>query len=58
MLFTVSSTGGLSRNPYSTLDFKMPTKKSAKQENSILFMNSILYNGKMRVEKPDINSGV
>jgi hypothetical protein len=31
--------------------FKNPhKKKSAKQENSSLFMNSILYNGKMRVE--------
>jgi hypothetical protein len=31
-------------------DFKNPYKKSVKQENSSLFMNSILYNGKMRVE--------
>ncbi len=30
--------------------FKNTYKKSAKQENSSLFMNSILKNGKMRVE--------
>ncbi len=30
--------------------FKIPDKKSAKKENSSLFMNSILKNGKMRVE--------
>jgi hypothetical protein len=30
--------------------FKKPYKKSAKQENSCLLMNSILYNGKVRVE--------
>jgi hypothetical protein len=30
--------------------FKNPYKKSAKQENSSLFMKSILLNGKMKVE--------
>ncbi len=30
--------------------FQNPYKKSMKQENASLFMNSILYNGKMRVE--------
>jgi hypothetical protein len=33
-----------------TLVLKIHTKKSAKQENSSLFMNSILWKGKMRVE--------
>jgi hypothetical protein len=31
-------------------DFKDSHKKSTKQENSSLFMNSILYNEKMRAE--------
>jgi hypothetical protein len=35
--------------PYSTLVLKILTKKSAKQENWSLFMNSILWNGKMGV---------
>ncbi len=30
--------------------FQDPYQKSAKQENSRLFMNGILWNGKMRVE--------
>jgi hypothetical protein len=34
----------------STLVLKIHTKKSTKQENSSLFVNSILYKGKMRVE--------
>jgi hypothetical protein len=38
------------RKPYSFLVFKILTKKSAKQENSSLFMNIILKNEKMRVE--------
>ncbi len=50
MLVTVPSTGGLDRKPYSSPGFKIPLKKSAKQENSSLFMKSILYNGKIRVE--------
>jgi hypothetical protein len=32
----------LKRKPYSSLVLKIPTKKSAKQENSNLFINSIL----------------
>jgi hypothetical protein len=32
----------ISRTPYSSLVLKIPTKKSAKQENSSLFINSIL----------------
>ncbi len=41
MLFTVPSTA----------DFKENHTLSAKQENLSLFMNSILWNGKMRIEK-------
>jgi hypothetical protein len=45
------STGGFQRKPYSTLStLVLITKKSAKQENWNLFMNGILWNGKMRVE--------
>jgi hypothetical protein len=50
MLFTVPSTGGFKGKPYSTLVLKILTKISPKQENSRLFMNSILWDGKMRVE--------
>jgi hypothetical protein len=50
VLFWVPSTGGFKRKPYSSLVLKILSKKSAKKENSGLFMNSILYNGKMRVE--------
>jgi hypothetical protein len=49
MLFTVSSSGGFYRKPYSTPVLKIK-KKIAKQEDSSLFMNSILQNGKMRVK--------
>jgi hypothetical protein len=35
--------------------FKNPCKKSAKQANSSLFMNSILWNGKVRVENQTKN---
>ncbi len=43
MLFTVLSNGGLYRKQYiPNYGFKNPYKKSAKQENSSLFMNSIL----------------
>jgi hypothetical protein len=38
------------REPNSTLVFKTHTKKSAKQENSSLFMNKILKNRKTRVK--------
>ncbi len=38
------------RKPNSSLVLKVITKKSAKQENLSLFMNIILWNGKMRVE--------
>jgi hypothetical protein len=48
MLFTVHSTGGFSRKPYSSLVLKILTKKYAKQENASLFMNSILKNGKIQ----------
>jgi hypothetical protein len=41
MLFTVLSTRGLYRKPNSTLVLKLH-KKSAKQENTSLFMNSML----------------
>ncbi len=41
-IFTVYSTGGFYRKPYSTEVLKLHTIKSAKQENSSLFMNSIL----------------
>jgi hypothetical protein len=40
MLFTVPSTGGFYRRPYST--FKIHTKKSVKRDNSSLFLKSIL----------------
>ncbi len=43
-VFTVSSTGEFYRKP------SLRTIKSAKQENSSLFMNSILLNRKTRVE--------
>jgi hypothetical protein len=49
MLFTVPL-ADFKENPYSTLVLKIHTKKSAKQENSSLFMNSIFKKGKMRVE--------
>jgi hypothetical protein len=42
MQFTVPPTGGFSRKPCSSLVLKIHTIKSAKQENSNLFMNSIL----------------
>jgi hypothetical protein len=45
ILFTVPSTGGFERKPFSSLVLKILTKKYPKQENSSLFMN-----GKMRVE--------
>jgi hypothetical protein len=35
---------------------KIHTRKSAKQENSLLFMTSTLQNVKMRGRKPDKNS--
>jgi hypothetical protein len=35
---------------HTLLCFEKPYKKSAQQENSSLFMKSILQNGKMRVE--------
>jgi hypothetical protein len=43
-LFTASSSEGFYRKPYrySSLVLKLQTKKFAKQENSSLFMNSIL----------------
>jgi hypothetical protein len=51
MPFTVPFTGGFQRKPYSSLVLKIPPyKKFAKQENLSLFMNSIVWNGKMRVE--------
>ncbi len=40
----------LKKTVYSTLVLIILTKKSVKQENSSLFMNSILLNGKRRVE--------
>jgi hypothetical protein len=48
------STGGFFRKPISILVLKYIQKKFAKQENSSLFMNSILQNGKMRVEKSSL----
>ncbi len=36
------STGGFLKKPHSTLVLKLHTKKSAKQENAGLFVNSIL----------------
>jgi hypothetical protein len=49
MLFKVPSTGGFKKTILLP-GFQNPLKKSAKQENSSLFMNSILKNGNMRVE--------
>jgi hypothetical protein len=46
----VPSTGGFKRRPYSYLVLKILTKKIREKENSGLFTNSILSNGKMRVE--------
>ncbi len=40
----------INRKRNSSLVLKVITKKSAKQENLSLFMNIILWNGKMRVE--------
>jgi hypothetical protein len=37
-------------NQYSTLVLKLHTKKSVKQENSTVFMNSIFSNRKTRIE--------
>ncbi len=54
MQFTVPSTGGCYRKQYSTLGLKIHTKKSAKQENSSLFLNSICRTEK-RGQKPDKN---
>ncbi len=53
MLFTVSSTGGFYRKPYSTVDLKLQTIKSAKKENSSPFMNSVLQNRITRVENQE-----
>jgi hypothetical protein len=55
MLFTVPSTVGFKRNTNSSLVLKILSKKSETQENSSLFMNSILQNGKMRVENQTKN---
>ncbi len=41
--------------PYSSLVLKMLIKKSAQNENSSQFMNSILWNGKIRVENQTKN---
>jgi hypothetical protein len=49
MLFTVPSTGGFDRITNSTLVSKIH-KKTAKQENSTLFKNSILHTRRIRVE--------
>jgi hypothetical protein len=50
MPFTVPLTGGFQRKTILFPGFKNSYKKSAKQENLSLFMNSIVWNGKMRVE--------
>jgi hypothetical protein len=50
MLFTVYSTGGFYRKPYSNVVLKLRTIKSAKKENSSLFMNSVLQHRITRVE--------
>jgi hypothetical protein len=42
ILVTVPATAGFLGKPYSCLVFKIPIKKTAKQGNSSLFMNSIL----------------
>ncbi len=52
MLLTVPFTGGFYRKPYSTLVLNIHTKNPKKQENSSLFINRILQNGKTRVEIP------
>jgi hypothetical protein len=48
MLFTALLLADFKENQKTILfsGFKNPYKKSTKQENSSLFMNSILYNGK------------
>jgi hypothetical protein len=58
MLFTVFLLFGFLKKTrlYSVL--KMDTKKSAKQENSSLFVNRILQKGKNDVRKPDKNSSL
>ncbi len=50
MLFTVSSTGGFYRKPYSTLVYNSMQKKFPNEGNSSLFMNSFLQNRKMKEE--------
>jgi hypothetical protein len=42
MLFTVPYTGGFYRNPFSALVLNTHAKKSLKQENSSLLMDSVL----------------
>ncbi len=55
MLFTVPSTGRYKNFKANyTLLFKNTNKKSAKQENSSQFMNSILENAKIRVENSSL----
>ena len=48
-IFIVPSTGGFERKPYSSMVLKIRTK-FAKQENSSLFMISILWNIKIWIE--------
>jgi hypothetical protein len=49
MLLTLHSTGGFLKKTILFSGFQNPYKKSAKKENSSLFLNSI-FKGKMRVE--------
>jgi hypothetical protein len=55
MPFTVHSTGEFQRKTYSSLVLKKLTKKSAKQENSSLFMNDNFVERKNKGRKPDNN---
>jgi hypothetical protein len=56
MLFPVPFNWRILKKTVLFSGFKNPYKKSAKQENSSLFMNSILYNEKMRVAQLRIPS--
>jgi hypothetical protein len=52
MLFTIHSTGGFYRKPYSSLVLKIVSNKSAKQKNSTLLMN-IIFRTENDGRKPD-----
>jgi len=56
MLYTVPSTSGFERKPYSSLVLKIHTEKSAKQEKlESVTDHFCVENGKMRVENPKKN---